>query len=191
MLTSFIARADGVRPIVLAIRIISGFLECSLPNGIRQYNANATSSCWRVQPDLLAVGIAAIPHGLDCGHAAALHFTVRTMLWILASQSRSNSCCHRRITVHPISHSLWSFFMSLSRVLDIFVFQKSETLCSHVGEPVAMPKVAVNENGNFCFGEDDVRFAWQLFKVFTKPQASLMEFRAYREFQSCILPLNT
>ena len=53
ILTSFIASADGVRSMAFAIRTISGFLACSLPNGIRQCNANATSSCWRVQPDLL------------------------------------------------------------------------------------------------------------------------------------------
>ena len=58
-------------------------------------------------------------------------------------------------------------------------------------EPVAMPKVAVNEDGDFCFGEDYVRFAWQLFEVFTKPQASLMECRPHTGFQSRILPLYT
>ena len=58
-------------------------------------------------------------------------------------------------------------------------------------EPVAMPKVAVNEDGDLYFGEDDVRFAWQLLDVFTKPQASLMEFRTHACLQSRILPLDT
>ena len=77
--------ADGVRSMAFAIRTISGFLACSLPNGIRQYNANATSSCWRVQPDLLVGGIAVIPDLFDRSHLTAFAFTLRTICWMLAS----------------------------------------------------------------------------------------------------------
>ena len=52
-----------------------------------------------------------------------------------------------------------------------------------------MPKVAVFIDGDFCFGEDYVRFAWQLFEVFTEPQAPLVQFRPHTGFQSRILPL--
>ena len=38
-------------------------------------------------------------------------------------------------------------------------------------------------------GEDYVRFAWQLFEVFTEPQAPLVQFRPHTGFQSRILPL--
>ncbi len=51
MLTSFMLSAEGVRSMALAIRMISGFFEWSSPNGTRQYKANATSNCWRVQRD--------------------------------------------------------------------------------------------------------------------------------------------
>ena len=44
MLVSFIASADGDRPIASENLMISGFLWCSLPNGSRQYSAKATNN---------------------------------------------------------------------------------------------------------------------------------------------------
>jgi hypothetical protein len=48
-----------------------------------------------------------------------------------SSKCFSSSCCQRRTTFHPISRSVRWLLTSRWRFFDIFIFQKSDTVCSH------------------------------------------------------------
>src|SRR5690606_2539025 len=58
-------------------------------------------------------------------------------------------------------------------------------------EPVAMPKVTVDEHRYLCFGEYDIRATGQVLHVFAEPQAAPVQFRANAYFESRVLSLAT
>lgn len=56
---------------------------------------------------------------------------------------------------------------------------------------VSVPEITVDENGDLCLGENDIRRAGQVFEMLTEPQSSSVKLRTHAGLQSRVFTLDT